>query len=303
MDGGAMADRANAQRNPFGIAVDPQLDASFLRTLIAKADHFPKLPAGVDVEQRDRWTGWIEGLQQQVQQDRTVLADRVHHHRISKPGRDLAQDVDALGLETIQVRQVSNGFLERHVQWALRHGRTAQSNCYARLNHEKSLPRRGILHYGAYRRRTYQCADDFQMIGIDDIARHAPPGQRGSPDAGRSLVRNVISPAGTHQQAHQASRPDMSADIPSHRCADQLLSCGHRRGHRPTQNQGVMVQAVLATPAMDCTVPASAESQMAFPPVAALRQSRSDFLSPLKSPTSATVQFLSPIVATVCALA
>src|SRR3546814_12892716 len=45
----------------------------------------------------------MEGLDQQVQEHRAVLPDRIHHHRIAELGCDLAQDVDALGLEPVQV--------------------------------------------------------------------------------------------------------------------------------------------------------------------------------------------------------
>jgi hypothetical protein len=40
-----------------------------------------------------------------VQQHRTVLADRIHHHRIDELRRNLAQDVDALGFEAVKVGQ------------------------------------------------------------------------------------------------------------------------------------------------------------------------------------------------------
>src|SRR3546814_15712508 len=45
----------------------------------------------------------VESLDQQVQQYRTVLADRIHHHRILEPGDNLAEDVDAFRLEAVEV--------------------------------------------------------------------------------------------------------------------------------------------------------------------------------------------------------
>ena len=38
-----------------------------------------------------------------------VLADRIEHHRVLELGDDLAEDVDALGLELAQVRQAAGG--------------------------------------------------------------------------------------------------------------------------------------------------------------------------------------------------
>jgi hypothetical protein len=40
-----------------------------------------------------------------VQQHRAVLADRIQHDRPLALGDDLAQDVDALGFEALQVRE------------------------------------------------------------------------------------------------------------------------------------------------------------------------------------------------------
>ncbi len=53
----------------------------------------------------------IERLHRQVQHHRAVLADRIEHHRLLALGDDLAHDVDALGLEPLQVRQVNEGAL------------------------------------------------------------------------------------------------------------------------------------------------------------------------------------------------
>ena len=41
-----------------------------------------------------------------MQHDRAVLADRVEHHGVLALGDGLAQDVDALGLEALEVGQL-----------------------------------------------------------------------------------------------------------------------------------------------------------------------------------------------------
>ena len=45
----------------------------------------------------------IEGLLRQAQHDGGILADGVEHHRVLELGRDLADDVDALGLEQLEM--------------------------------------------------------------------------------------------------------------------------------------------------------------------------------------------------------
>ena len=47
----------------------------------------------------------IEGLLRQPQHDGGVFADGVEHHRVLELGGDLAEDVDALGLEKLDVVQ------------------------------------------------------------------------------------------------------------------------------------------------------------------------------------------------------
>ena len=42
----------------------------------------------------------------QADHDRAVLADRIEHDRVLKLGRHLADDVDALGLELLEVGEV-----------------------------------------------------------------------------------------------------------------------------------------------------------------------------------------------------
>ena len=68
------------------------------------ADHVAELPRGVDVQQRERRPGGVEGLQREVQQDRGVLADRIQQHRAGGLAGDLAEDANALGLERAKMR-------------------------------------------------------------------------------------------------------------------------------------------------------------------------------------------------------
>ena len=104
--GGAVADRPDALRHAILVDVHREGAAGFLGAPVAEGDHLAELPGGVHVQQRDRWAPGRKRLDQQVQQHRAVLADGVQHHRVAELGRDLAQDVDALGLKAVEMAQI-----------------------------------------------------------------------------------------------------------------------------------------------------------------------------------------------------
>jgi hypothetical protein len=58
------------------------------------------------MEERERRLRRVERLLREVQHRAAVLADRVEHHRPLGDRDDLAHDVDRLGLEPLQVREV-----------------------------------------------------------------------------------------------------------------------------------------------------------------------------------------------------
>ena len=80
-----------------------QVEADCRAEPIAELDHLPELPGRIDVQQREGQPAGVERLLRQPQHDGGVLADRVEHHRPLELGGDLADDVDALGLEGFQV--------------------------------------------------------------------------------------------------------------------------------------------------------------------------------------------------------
>ncbi len=73
--------------------------------VLAKLDHLAKLPRRVDVHQREGRLGRVERLQRQLDHHGRVLADRVQHDRILELRGHLADDVNALGLQLLQMRQ------------------------------------------------------------------------------------------------------------------------------------------------------------------------------------------------------
>ena len=101
---GAVRDRADAARDAVGIGVHAQVDAGFAprggrgtRSSRGTSSRCPRAAAGSAA------APGANALQQQVQQHRAVLADRIQHHRVAELGRHLAQDVHALGFEAVEV--------------------------------------------------------------------------------------------------------------------------------------------------------------------------------------------------------
>ncbi len=62
-------------------------------------------PGKFDVHHRERHPARLERLDREVQQDDRVLPAGVEQHGLLELGRHLADDVDRLGLEGLQVRQ------------------------------------------------------------------------------------------------------------------------------------------------------------------------------------------------------
>ena len=89
----------------FGVLVDDELDRRVRRDLVAQRIHVAELPRRIDVQQRERQRAGEERLLRQVQHHRRILADRIEHHRLVGLGDRLAQDVDALGLEPVEMGQ------------------------------------------------------------------------------------------------------------------------------------------------------------------------------------------------------
>ena len=89
---------------PVRVGVRDQLQPVFGDDLIAKRDHFRKLPAGIDMHQRKRQLARMKRLERQMQQYRRVLADRVQHDRTLEFGSHFPEDVDRLVFQRFQVR-------------------------------------------------------------------------------------------------------------------------------------------------------------------------------------------------------
>jgi hypothetical protein len=89
-----------------GLLVHEQLHSgSFRRHPSRSVVHVLELPGRVDMEQREGRRRGIECLARQVQHHRAVLAHGIEHHRGVQPPQPLHADVDALGLEALEMSQ------------------------------------------------------------------------------------------------------------------------------------------------------------------------------------------------------
>ncbi len=107
MDVAAVGEWSDALLHAFFVDVDNQIPAKLVANeILAERDHLLKLPSRVDVHQRERRLGRIECLFGQPDHDSRVFADRVEHDRVVELGRDFTDDVDALGFELLEVREI-----------------------------------------------------------------------------------------------------------------------------------------------------------------------------------------------------
>ena len=70
---------------------------------VAEGDHLREVVPGVDVHDRERDLARPERLARQVQQDDRVLAAAEQQHGLLELRRHLADDVDRLGFELVEV--------------------------------------------------------------------------------------------------------------------------------------------------------------------------------------------------------
>ena len=107
----AVADRLRARvlGHPPGVdrrldRADDELGAQLGDAAVPVVEDLVEVVAGVDVHQREGEPGRPEGLLGDLEHHRGVLAAGEEEHRVLELGRDLAEDVDRLGLERVEVR-------------------------------------------------------------------------------------------------------------------------------------------------------------------------------------------------------
>ena len=99
-----MVERVDIAREAIVIGVHDEIEPEIAHGLVAEGDHVAELPRRVDVQQREGRLGRPERFPREVQQNGRVLADRVEQHRCAELRRSLAENVNALGLEQLEMR-------------------------------------------------------------------------------------------------------------------------------------------------------------------------------------------------------
>ena len=92
-----------------------QADAEPADPVVAAGEDLGEVVAGVDLEDRERDLGGVEGLLGQPHHDDGVLAAGEHQHRLLELGGDLAEDVDRLRLELVELAEPVVGMRDGHV--------------------------------------------------------------------------------------------------------------------------------------------------------------------------------------------
>ncbi|MPM63521.1 hypothetical protein SDC9_110401 [bioreactor metagenome] len=88
------------------IVLDPghqQADAELVDHPVAVREHLGEVVPGVDMQQGERHSSGPEGFGGQVEQDGRVLAAAEQQHRPLQLGDGLADDVDGLGLQQVEM--------------------------------------------------------------------------------------------------------------------------------------------------------------------------------------------------------
>ncbi len=96
--GGKVGSTALQRRAGF----DLQIELPFLAVAIAKRVHLRKFLAGIDMQGRERHAA-EEGLARQPDHHVGILAERPQQRQLLQPREGLPEDVDALGLERVEM--------------------------------------------------------------------------------------------------------------------------------------------------------------------------------------------------------
>ncbi len=111
-----MVERVDPARLGFGVLVDEQVHRRLSRATWSRSAYMSRNFQVVSTWSSGKGGGaGKKALRRQVQHHRAVLADRIEHHRTLGLGDDLAQDVDALRLELLEMGQAAREELDWRV--------------------------------------------------------------------------------------------------------------------------------------------------------------------------------------------
>src|SRR5215472_4237970 len=103
--GCTQAERICSHLNRFHVCVHNQHEPKFPAGAVTELDHFPEFESSIDMKHRKRNRSREKGLLCKTQHDRRILADGIQHRRAGKLRSYLAENMYALRLKNIQVRQ------------------------------------------------------------------------------------------------------------------------------------------------------------------------------------------------------
>jgi fructose-1,6-bisphosphatase/inositol monophosphatase family enzyme len=95
----------DAQTGGLRVLVDQQFHAASRDHAVAQRVHALNFQVVSTCSSGNGGGDGKKALRARCSMHRAVLADRIEHHRLLALGDDLAHDVDALGLEALQVRE------------------------------------------------------------------------------------------------------------------------------------------------------------------------------------------------------
>ena len=99
---GSVRERGHALGNRCVVGLDLEVEIELAGHAVAKLDHLPELPGGVDVHDLEGNGSGVKGLAGEVKKDAGVLADGVEEHGPTERPGHLAVDVDRLGLQGVE---------------------------------------------------------------------------------------------------------------------------------------------------------------------------------------------------------
>lgn len=106
----SMRDWIDSSAQSFGIGIDDEIEPElFAHVPVAICVHVAKFPGRIDVEQWEGEFARVKRLAREMEQNGAVFADRVKHHRPLETRDDFSNDVNALGLERLEMRELSMG--------------------------------------------------------------------------------------------------------------------------------------------------------------------------------------------------
>ena len=227
---------------------------SRLTQLSRVCEHLGEVVAGVDLQHRERDLRRVERLLGQPQHDDGVLAAGEHQDRLLELGRDLAEDVDRLRLQLVELAQPVVGVGVRssvdwetsrrdssgHLSYRRGRGRRRTSRLDSRVDRRGAV---GVTPVPACLGSLLELGDrrGAEHRQALPLAQHAPDqrdqdaASRGrSPAISIGCVSSSPAPSGAQPALSSSATPDMVSTITMPR---RMNDCG-TRGRDPGAEDG-----------------------------------------------------------------